>query len=153
MEHSKKGFALLYAVLLTSIVLLAGMIASNIIYRQTVTATTGVQGYIAYYAAYTGVSCAVFWKKELNDNGGLSFDDVFDGTGDVKISCDGKIPSIDVSNHRFTVKDLNEGTETDAGPCFTAEIASGNNNVTVYGYNTCNALNPRRVIKILNWSI
>lgn len=68
----QSGFALLYALLVTSITLSASLIVTNIITRQLITASTATRGFVAYAAANDGFSCAYFldrWFKGVADDG------------------------------------------------------------------------------------
>lgn len=74
MTHKQqKGFALLYALLVTTITLSASLIVSSIITRQLKTSNIGSRGFVAYASAYDGYRCAFFWdtwardKKHLAD--------------------------------------------------------------------------------------
>lgn len=60
-SHSQSGFALLYAVLLTSVILAIGLGLSSIITKQIVLSSTGASSQLAYYAANTGKECALNW--------------------------------------------------------------------------------------------
>lgn len=69
---NKTGFALLYALLVTSITLSASLIVINIIVRQLVTTNIAVRGFIAYAAADDGAKCARFWDLWASEGKGLS---------------------------------------------------------------------------------
>lgn len=59
--NPKNGFALLYAVLLTGIILTIGLGLSAIIAKQIVLSSTGAASQAAYYAANTGKECILNW--------------------------------------------------------------------------------------------
>ena len=63
-SQNKQGFVILYAVLLTMVVLAIGLILLNIIARQTLLASIERNSQIAYYAADTGRQCALYWNKQ-----------------------------------------------------------------------------------------
>ncbi|MBI2482054.1 MAG: hypothetical protein HYV76_00580 [Candidatus Vogelbacteria bacterium] len=69
------GFVLLYAVLVSSIVITVGLLLANILLKQLVIAATARDAKIAYYAADAGRDCALFWVNELGAslfNGGIT---------------------------------------------------------------------------------
>lgn len=55
------GFALLYAVLLTGIILAIGLGLSAILAKQIILSSTGASSQAAYYAANTGKECVLHW--------------------------------------------------------------------------------------------
>lgn len=61
LPFKNKGFALLYAVLLTGIILAIGLGLSAIIAKQIVLSSTGAASQAAYYAANTGKECILNW--------------------------------------------------------------------------------------------
>ncbi len=63
-SSKKQGFVILYAVLLTMVVLAIGIILLNIIARQTLLASIERNSQIAYYAADAGRQCALYWNKQ-----------------------------------------------------------------------------------------
>ena len=61
LPFKNKGFALLYAVLLTGIILTIGLGLSAILAKQIVLSSTGAASQAAYYAANTGKECILNW--------------------------------------------------------------------------------------------
>ena len=57
----QNGFALLYAVLLTGIILAIGLGLSAILAKQIILSSTGASSQNAYYAANTGKECVLHW--------------------------------------------------------------------------------------------
>jgi hypothetical protein len=69
-SSSSTGFALLYAVLLVSVVLTVGLGLSSILRKQIILSSTGAASQQAYYAANTAKECALHWGiygQWLND--------------------------------------------------------------------------------------
>ena len=60
-SKSSAGFALLYAVLLTSVVLTVGLGLSSILRKQIILSSTGAASQQAYYAANTIKECVIHW--------------------------------------------------------------------------------------------
>lgn len=69
-KKKQKGFVLLFAVLLVSIVLTVTLVLLDITLRQLVLSAIGQDSQKAYYAAYAGIDCAIFWDR---DNPNSSF--------------------------------------------------------------------------------
>jgi hypothetical protein len=59
----KKGFVLLYALLVAGVVLAIGMSLSGIISKQIQLSSIGRMSRVAYYAADSGRGCGMFWWK------------------------------------------------------------------------------------------
>lgn len=68
-HKSGAGYALLFAILVSSILLSAGLGISNIIYKELLLSAIGKQSTIAFYAADTGAECALYWEKNSTSNG------------------------------------------------------------------------------------
>ncbi len=60
---SIKGFALLYALLVTTITLSAGLLVSSIITRQFKTSNIAARGFTAFASSIDGNTCAQFWDR------------------------------------------------------------------------------------------
>lgn len=58
---SKAGFALLVAVLISSVVLAVGLSMLNITLKQYIFSGIGRESEIAFYAADAGMECALYW--------------------------------------------------------------------------------------------
>lgn len=61
-QTKKKGFVLLYAVLVSSVILAVGASLINIVTKQIVLSTVGRDSQFAYYAADAGAKCASYWN-------------------------------------------------------------------------------------------
>lgn len=66
---NSSGYALLFAILVTSILLSAGLGISNIIYKELLLSAIGKQSAIAFYAADTGAECALYWERNAPSGG------------------------------------------------------------------------------------
>lgn len=60
-EKKNKGFTLLFAVLVSVLVLAVGASVITIALKQTILSSTGRESQYAFYAANTGLECALFW--------------------------------------------------------------------------------------------
>lgn len=59
----REGFVILYAVIITTVVLVVGVSLMNIITKQLVLSSIGRNAKVAYYAALSGRECAQFWIR------------------------------------------------------------------------------------------
>jgi hypothetical protein len=65
----EKGFALLVAVLISSVVLAVGLSMLNITLKQYIFSGIGRESEIAFYAADAGMECALYW--DASSQGGI----------------------------------------------------------------------------------
>lgn len=162
--QSTAGFALLYAVLLTSVVLTVGLGLSSILRKQIILSSTGAASQKAYYAANTIKECALHWGVHgaLDEDG--NFASVFGGwaetgtgepvfieptadpneiyCGDIALAIEDPVASGD--SRIFSLDELEI-----SGACARVEIilTPAGSTVVATGYNVgCDQTdNPRRV--------
>ncbi len=60
-QQKEKGFTLLFAVLLSVLVLAVGASVINIAMKQVILTGIGRESQFAFYAANTGIECALYW--------------------------------------------------------------------------------------------
>jgi hypothetical protein len=66
-EHnSHKGFTILFALLIVSLLLGTALSISNLTEKRLVLSSIGKQSQISFYAADTGVECARYWDTQAN---------------------------------------------------------------------------------------
>jgi len=75
------GFTLLFSLLIISIVLSVSLGVADLIIRELTLSSIGKESQKAFYAADTGIECAMFWDVQK---------DHFDKLGDYKLDCAGK---------------------------------------------------------------
>ena len=61
-NKKSEGFVILYAVIITTVVLVVGVSLMNIMTKQLVLSSISRNAKISYYAALSGRDCAEFWK-------------------------------------------------------------------------------------------
>jgi len=89
-KHAQKGFTLLLATLISSLLLLLGATIFNIIKKEIVLSSLGRDSQFAFYAADTGAECALYWDFRFNHFGST--------TAPTEITCDGQTVPITISN-------------------------------------------------------
>jgi hypothetical protein len=66
-----QGFAILYAILVSSLVLLIGVGLYEITAREIVLSSSASQSQVAFFAADTGIECALYWDLKATENGSV----------------------------------------------------------------------------------
>ena len=172
MKNHSAGFALLYAVLLTGVVLTVGLGLSSILRKQIILSSTGAASQKAYYAANAIKECAIHWgiygaKDEdgnfvsvfggwvetTNESGESDFEFLEPDNDPNQIYCQAEALTVEgpVAENDAEVFYLNRtGSDFEVnGACARAKIVLTPEQSTVYatGYNlACEATdNPRRV--------
>lgn len=62
----KKGFAMLFAVLVSSVLISIGISIFNITIKELSLSSSGRESQFAFYAADTGMECALYWDFKAN---------------------------------------------------------------------------------------
>jgi Tfp pilus assembly protein PilX len=135
----KKGFTLLVAIIVTSMLTLISFAVVNIAVKQLILANSNEESQHAFYNADSGVECAVYWDFNGGPGGDTS---AFDPAGPTAITCDGETvtptltPPSSTATTTFTIN-LAKG-------CFVVQVgkhpdAEGTTIIDSKGYNTCGA--------------
>lgn len=166
---NKKGFVLIYAVIVTSVVLVASLILADIITRQIIISSINKNYQQAYYMANVGRECAEYLDSSKKIFG------YCDDSGDTLVCSNpdlGREPTIedDMNNCYFKPADFtlssndfyhnygdsiasnfylrDRNTKSCALIYFSWTKKSGRK-ITSYGYNMeCTLINPRKVMAI-----
>lgn len=101
-KNDKRGFTLLFAVLVSIMILAVGASIINIALKQVILSGSGRESQFAFYAANTGLECALYWDLNgtvVDENGNAEY--VFPPSG---------------SNRRNDVENINcSGTNLESG--------------------------------------
>jgi Tfp pilus assembly protein PilE len=138
----QRGFTLLIAVILASVLVTVGLALSDIAYKQVILASTAKQSQYAFYAADAALECALFYDQEY---------DAFNTnpTDLTSLSCNGQ-------NISFSSTGSSPKVTTFSIPCVgggsnaTVRVYKGNLTTPTHalyasGYNSCSATDPRRI--------
>lgn len=68
--RAKKGFVMLFSVLISSMLVVIGLSIFNITLKELTISTSGRESQVAFYAANSGIECALYWN--LKGNGSRS---------------------------------------------------------------------------------
>src|SRR3989344_3573515 len=121
---NKKGITLLLAVFVSSLALTLGFGIFTLLFSELEFSGTSKESLIAFYAADSGIECAIFWDIERN---------AFATSSTSSITCDGDTFTVGgVSGFsRFTIPFSD-------GSCATVEVTKGANTVVEsQGKNIC----------------
>ena len=179
--HSRHGFAILYAVLMTSVVLTVSLGLLNITLKQLILSSVVKESQAAYYTALSAFRCALrnddpyFLDPNLaitNPFGQFDIDTlVFSKpSGSVSVTCgNGVSETVNSTNWvdsdpfitSFNITFPGEGLQPDR--CATVTVtkylsgpssgpaAAGNTLYRALGYNTCDVTNQRRVERTISY--
>lgn len=132
-----KGITLLISMIVTGTLLLVAMSLTNLATRQLVLSSTARESQFAFYAADTGVECALYWDVK-NPSGETAFSNT-PGT----IQCNNESHSVgggSVSN--FT---MHFSPEPYCARVTVTKMGDGTTKIESRGYNTCDTSSPRRL--------
>lgn len=62
--QTQKGFTIFIAVIVSSLLLLVTLAISNIALKETILSSAGKESEMAFYAADSGIECALFWDYQ-----------------------------------------------------------------------------------------
>jgi hypothetical protein len=155
-KHSeKKGFAMLYAVLVSSLLLSIGISIFNLTVKELVLSSSGRESQFAFYAADTGAECALYWDFRGN---GQIFATSTDGRTPIPAAPDCIGTPITISNIAYpagggaeTTISLTIPSGTAVPYCAVVKVKKYVNNflettrINSYGYNTCDSTDPGRI--------
>ena len=146
-SRTKRGFTLLIAVLTASVLLAVGFAIYNIVSKELVFSSTGRESQFAFYAADSGIECALYWDKQgaFATSSSLTSlqcaDRITQGTLERE-----SLSSGGENYYQTTFLLWMEGVQS--GSCAQVEVrkfASNRTEVRSFGYNTCVTSNPRRL--------
>jgi Tfp pilus assembly protein PilX len=164
MTKRNKGFTLLFATVVVSLMLSIGLAIANITLTQLVLSSAGRESQFAFYNADTGVECAIYYEYNVpgNEEGAPFFanhNSVIETLPNNTIDCAGReitIGSGNVTRSGATTTttfyinppddDCVVGEPTFEVQVHKSEFSEYATNVFIEarGYNTCDASNPRR---------
>ncbi len=142
LPSESRGFTLLLAVLVSSILLSIGFAIFNILSKEVILSSSGRESQFAFYAADAGIECALYADTAL---------DAFATSSTItEITC-GALPSTltrtDDGTDFVTTFTFTSGTGNSA-QCVDVVVTRRNPKRTViesYGHNTCTLTDPLRL--------
>jgi hypothetical protein len=153
-ERSKKrGFTLLMATLTTSMLLLISFVVVNIAVKQLLLANAAEESQHAFYAADSGVECAIYWDLKNPTTPGIS---AFATSTNGSISCNGQTISTDsqtvqnIPSEQSRIGSINPISIFQLDflkGCVIVSVTKevdGTTTIDSRGYNTCDTSSLRR---------
>lgn len=143
--HTQRGFTLFIALVITATLLLiaTGIIALAV--RESFLTTASQDSQYAFYAADTGIECAIYW--DVKNTSGFS---AFATSTSSTINCN--YDSNNPANQNIVVGGSPESDFTISflpqPYCAMVKVfkpSDGSTKIESFGYNTCDTTNPRRV--------
>ncbi len=142
--RTQRGFTLLIAVILSTVVLTVGIALLDVAYKQVILASTAKESQAAFYNADSALECALYYDQKSDAfnflTPALSSTLVCSSTPVVNYALDATNPAVHIT--------------TFALPCSSGGVyasstiykySSGATSLYADGFNDCNASNPRRV--------
>jgi len=139
--NNKSGFVILFAVLLSTTILLVSAGVFSLAFKSTILSSYAEESNIAFYAADSGIECALYWDISP-DIANTAFDPLSTTTGSVR--CADTAITVNNSGDRYWFSfDLNSpGDDKERGCAFVLvdKITQGGfiwSEITSAGYNSC----------------
>ncbi len=133
--NKNKGFTLLVAVAVTSMLLIVSFVVSNVALKQILLSSANQESQHAFYNADSGTECAIYWDLR-NTNGTSAF-----ALGNPSaISCNGSAINTVISAGSGTVLSYSDITFNLSHGCAAVRISKnsdGSTTVDSKGYNNC----------------
>lgn len=167
-KDRKKGFTLLFAVIISTLVLAVGASIISIALKQVILSGVGRDSQFAFYAANTGIECALYW--ELKGIGGnQDFSPAFPNVGDSGVPENNKksnavcagvkiltnegdfniksAPDNGFKVSSFRINNFEDSQENPLSYCVDVTVRKQGIQtiINARGYNTCDPDNPRRI--------
>lgn len=137
-SQTERGFTLLYASLMGSLLLAIGAAILNITLKELILSSAGRESQFAFFAADSGAECALYWDLKY---------DSFATSSASSITCAGEtIPNMGGGGNANPTSVFNL---TFAPENYCAEVSVTKEGLSTIlesrGYNTCDTANSRRV--------
>lgn len=141
------GFAMLFTVLIVTLILSIAISISNLAFKQTILSSLAKDSQISFYQADTAVECGMYYDTNL---------DLFPaGIGSspvTEIYCGDDVYNLDQDQSTTDYFVFKQAVPNDTKPCssvlFDKSTTAGTNIVAGSGYNMCGS-NPRQVERSL----
>jgi Tfp pilus assembly protein PilX len=132
------GFTLFIAMVVMSTLLLVATGVVSLVVRQALVSSSGRESQHAFYAADTGIECAIYW--DVQNPSGIS---AFATSTGSQINCNNQTMAVggvatSTFSFNFSPDPFCVTVTVNKGPTGATKIESK-------GYNSCDLLNPRRV--------
>ncbi len=139
----QRGFTLLIAVVLASVILSLALALIEVAYKQIVLASTAKNSQYAFYAADSALECILYYDQTFdafgtNPNGISSIS--CDGTN-ISFTSSGSAPKITL----ITLTCGTAGTEQAKAEIYKGYSTEPNSRIYITGYSSCSTSDTRRI--------
>ncbi len=148
--NEKKGYALLFTMVIVSVIMAIATGISTSISKQLVLSGTALESQVAFYEADTAAECALYAIQVLGMPDlilpGPPYNQQFDCGQDSA----GNLITLDVSSVLPNIYDIVPNLPPSyKGPCFHIEVDESVSPAVAkaFGYNMCNSPNNRNVVE------
>ncbi len=138
-QKNKKGFVLLYTMLLSSMILAIALGITNVALKEAKFSTSAKNTNEAFFAADLGAECALY--------GDRSDIDIFNTAFGQNLKCNGKNVNISQSNNKFSFT-LNNLGSTQKGCAIVEVDKNSGTKIISKGYHNCATRSVERVLEV-----
>lgn len=141
----QEGFTLFIAIVIMGTLLLISTGVINLAVKQAVISSSGKESQLAFYAADSGMECALYWDVK-SPTGHSAFATSTGST--IYCNQDSSNPDNEWVVGGSSVSTINHITLLPSPACAIVTVTKNPDNTTLiesFGYNTCDNTNPRRV--------
>lgn len=112
----KKGFAMLFSVLISSLLVAIGLSIFSLTLKELTISTSARESQVAFYAANSGMDCAIYWnfQDKFVESGGAVSPEVICGASS-SVTDDGLAGGS--TGFKFYITNNMDGTANINGPC------------------------------------
>ncbi len=154
----ESGFAMLFTVLVVSVILAIALGISDITFKQTMLSNLAKNSQLAFYQADSGVECGMYYDTTVGEFPSSTADSPDGTTVDkvpTQLTCGANTLSLVISQSRTNYFVYQENI-TDSSPCYSITFdktytATDKNRVSSRGFSTCQST-PQQVERGLNLS-
>lgn len=143
---NQKGFTLFIAIIVMGTLLLISTGVINLAVKQAFITNSGRESQVAFYAADTGMECALYWDVKNPSGDQSAF--ATSTTSDITCNQDANNPGNQWTVGGASVSTIDSIEFLPDPYCAKVTVTKNNDGTTQIeslGYNTCDSSNPRRV--------
>lgn len=152
-NYNQSGYAMLYTIVIISIIMTISISLSNSIAKQLVLASVAKDSQVAFYQADMATECGLYLQFKKGTATSFYVPTGGSGTFSCGLDSSGKIIDFEVTSPANKIYDLTPVNIT-SGPCFNIHIddtqTSPNRLIEARGYNQCDSSVPNRVERALD---
>lgn len=138
----QRGFTLLIAVILASVLLTVGIALLDIAYKQVILSSSAKQSQYAFYAADAALECALYYDQRFDvfNTNPDNYSSITCGGFTIPVSSSGAAPRVTT----FSIPCAGGGTQATLR-IYKNDSGSDPSKLYASGFSSCNASDPRRI--------